>query len=975
MTSNFTRGKRGGSKYSPWAKTVIVLILAVCLQPQFPGNLGHAATAPSSGSFIFAASGDFGSLTSGDSLSNLKSLGSSGADFFLGLGDMSVNSSLGGNIWCSQFKSGFNNIEPIAGDRDTGGHNDTIFQETNDFDQYTAACPHILNSPITCGLVAGNCYGKEYYFDYPYPNSLARFIFVSPKIYNITGVCTAQKAGTLCSSQTGQPCSDQYGCWQYHPNDIHYNWAAQAIDDARAEGIRWIVLVMHKNCITAGVNTCSMGIDFFNMLIAKKVDLIVQAHEESYQRSKQVALNTNTCSSFSTNGEGWVPYDSSCIVNDGSTGNYVPGKGTVVVIQGDWGRGWDPVNSTLVSNGQNAAEAPYFATLMGQNTAGRGHGFVSYKVSSDRIDVQTEFAGAYQDNFSISNFPYRSHPSISIANNAEFTSANGVTQGDGSAINPYMIRGWEVESGTTGIDVRNTTVYFVIRDDYVVRLNTGISFLNVVHGAIENSTLSYDYNGIVVSNSSFNHIDNNTVIGGQEGIIFKSNSNYDACTNNTVTGSSVQGILVSQESADVTVSGNILTSNHRTLVVANATGTSVARNHLASSVLGIYVENADNTTIFENTLANNLDGIETNQSQQIRVFHNNFISNTQSPQVHVDLSTATTQWDDGFPSGGNFWSDYSGTDNCSGSDQNNCSGPDGIGDTPYQINNVDQDHYPMMKPYGPEPSSAPVWPSSSVLVAINIDRDSLTLTWSPATDIDGVTGYRVYESNVLIASLSGAVLPMNGLSLGATYTFKVEAVDAWSNATVNGPGLTVRVLAQGGVLGIESLKTGTAYQGGLSRVEANLTNLGQANARVTALTVSGNIGTFSISGVYANIPSGASRTFNVNANIPGDASPGNHSITMRVDWQRYESSTGNWVDAAPLSVSGLLVVKSSGLPPSHGPSNSRNQDALHSLMLLLSNPYRLAGLGGFLSMLLAAAILRRSRRKNQSTETAEDSTE
>src|SRR4029077_1714123 len=135
------------------------------------------------------------------------------------------------------------------------------------------------------------------------------------------------------------------------------------------------------------------------------------------------------------------------------------------------------------------------------------------------------------------------------------------------------------------------------------------------------------------------------------------------------------------------------------------------------------------------------------------------------------------------------------------------------------------------------------------------------------------------------------------------------------------------------------------------------------------------IGTFSISGIYANIPGGASRTFNVNANIPGDASPGNHSITMRVDWQRYESSTGNWVDAAPLSVSGLLVVKSSGLPPSKGPSNSGNQDTLHSLLLLLSSPYRLAGLCGFLSMLVVAAFLRRSRRKNYSAETAKDSTE
>jgi parallel beta-helix repeat protein len=887
---------------------------------------------------------------------------------------MSVNNSLTGNVWCSQFKSGFNNIELGAGDRDTGGHNDTVFQETNDFDQYVAGCPHAVNSPITCGLVSGDCYGKEYYFDYPYPNSLARFIFVSPKIYNITGVCTTQGAGTLCSSQTGQPCTDQYGCWQYHPNDIHYNWAAQAIDDARAEGIKWIIVVMHKNCITAGVNTCSMGIDFFNMLVSKKVDLIVQAHEESYQRSKQVALNNNTCTKFVANINGWVPYDSSCIVNDGSS-NYVPGKGTVIVIQGNWGRGWDPVNSTSVSSGQNAAEAPYFATLMGQNTVGRGHGFVTYKVSPDRIDVQTEFAGTYQDSFSISNSSYRSHSSISITNNAEFTSANGVTQGDGSPSNPYLIRGWEIESGITGIDVRSTTVYFVIRDVFVLGLNNGISFLNVVNGAVRTSSLSDNYNGIVVSNSSFSLIDNNTIIGGQEGILFNHNSNHDACTNNAVSGSSGQGITISQESANITVSGNVLRSNYRALSVVNATSTSVVHNHMVSSVLGMYVQNADNTTIFENTLASNLDGIVTNQSQTIRVFHNNFVSNTQSPPVQVNLSASTTRWDDGYPSGGNFWSDYSGADNCSGSGQNTCTGPDSIGDRPYLIDSLDQDSYPLVKPYGPEPSSAPVWPSSSLLVAINIDRDSLTLTWSPATDIDGVTGYRVYESTVLIARLSGTVLPLTGLKLGATYTFKVEAVDAWSNATVNGPQLTVRVLAQGGVLGIGSLSVGASYQGSLSRVVANLTNLGQEDTRVTSLIVTGDVGTFSVPGVPANVLGGASRVFSLNVGIPGDAYPGNHTVTMTVNWQYYESGTGNWIDAFPLSVSGWLVVKSSGLPPSHSPSNSRDQAILRSLLLLLSNPYELAGLGGFLTMLIAAAIFRRNRRKHDSLDTAKDRTQ
>jgi hypothetical protein len=63
---------------------------------------------------------------------------------------------------------------------------------------------------------------------------------------------------------------------------------------------------------------------------------------------------------------------------------------------------------------------------------------------------------------------------------------------------------------------------------------------------------------------------------------------------------------------------------------------------------------------------------------------------------------SNTSWDDGYPSGGNYWSDYNGTDFYHGPYQN-VTGSDGIGDTPYVVNVIygnDTDHYPLMKPYG-----------------------------------------------------------------------------------------------------------------------------------------------------------------------------------------------------------------------------------------------------------------------------------
>jgi hypothetical protein len=52
-------------------------------------------------------------------------------------------------------------------------------------------------------------------------------------------------------------------------------------------------------------------------------------------------------------------------------------------------------------------------------------------------------------------------------------------------------------------------------------------------------------------------------------------------------------------------------------------------------------------------------------------------------------------WDNGYPSGGNYWSDYNGTDLYSGPYQN-VTGSDGIGDKPYVIYANNTDDYPLM---------------------------------------------------------------------------------------------------------------------------------------------------------------------------------------------------------------------------------------------------------------------------------------
>jgi nitrous oxidase accessory protein NosD len=77
------------------------------------------------------------------------------------------------------------------------------------------------------------------------------------------------------------------------------------------------------------------------------------------------------------------------------------------------------------------------------------------------------------------------------------------------------------------------------------------------------------------------------------------------------------------------------------------------------------------------------------------IYHNNFVNN--SVQALVEPTPFDNAWNEPYPSGGNYWTDYNGSDVFSGPYQNE-TGKDGIGDTPYILDNNDTDRYPLMDP-------------------------------------------------------------------------------------------------------------------------------------------------------------------------------------------------------------------------------------------------------------------------------------
>src|SRR5437879_967414 len=78
-------------------------------------------------------------------------------------------------------------------------------------------------------------------------------------------------------------------------------------------------------------------------------------------------------------------------------------------------------------------------------------------------------------------------------------------------------------------------------------------------------------------------------------------------------------------------------------------------------------------------------------------------------------------------------------------------------------------------------TQAPSIPAN--LAATVVSSSQIDLSWSPATDNVGVTGYRVYRNGTLAASPTGTSVSITGLSYGAPHSFTVAAVDAAGNTS------------------------------------------------------------------------------------------------------------------------------------------------------------------------------------------------
>jgi PKD repeat protein len=281
-----------------------------------------------------------------------------GPDAHLALGDLKYGDLADEQAWCGFVKRHVGEGFPF---QLISGNHESEDVRDGQINNFSACLPNQIP-----GIVG--TYGREYYMDFPKGAPLVRVIQTSPHLTFLDGK------------------------WTYTQNDVHYNWLSAAIDDGRAKGAQWIIVTGHIPCQTVGTNSCPQPKDFYDLLIAKKVDLVLHGHEHSYARTHQLRAGVSECTTVPR-----LTFNAACVVDSDSS--FVAGQGSVFATVGTGGTPLRDVNPA-------DTEAGYFAAWSGLNS-NPTYGLLDIRVTLDQLAANfvPTSGGNFTDSFTITKGP------------------------------------------------------------------------------------------------------------------------------------------------------------------------------------------------------------------------------------------------------------------------------------------------------------------------------------------------------------------------------------------------------------------------------------------------------------------------------------------------------------------------------------------------------------------------------------------
>ena len=208
-------------------------------------------------------------------------------------------------------------------------------------------------------------------------------------------------------------------------------------------------------------------------------------------------------------------------------------------------------------------------------------------------------------------------------------------------------------------------------------------------------------------------------------------------------------------------------------------------NNTASnnSYFGITLFSSNDNIMTDNNITENKYGFMSLDSFNNLIYHNDLINNIDVQAYDMDY---TNLWDNDYPSGGNYWSDYGAK--YPDAEEIDASG---IWDTPYDISGRAgaQDRYPLMQPWTGDTSqkneivsigSATVDISDTIVVPVtlanasNIRQVALDLNYDP----DVVSILNITANDSLPSSSVTYTLDSGRASIELTNSYKISVTSA-----------------------------------------------------------------------------------------------------------------------------------------------------------------------------------------------------
>jgi parallel beta-helix repeat protein len=301
------------------------------------------------------------------------------------------------------------------------------------------------------------------------------------------------------------------------------------------------------------------------------------------------------------------------------------------------------------------------------------------------------------------------------------------------------------DTGITPLDapINKTSNLYIVTDNIVSSNDSQALVIerdNIILDGAGHSISGTAYSGIFIDERNNVTIKNLTVTEFSYGIQLLN------CSENIISKNNLTANIASEGGGAIYLFSSSF--NH-------ITGNSITNNSLGITLHG----SSDNNVITGNTLEENPSGIYISSSSNNHVYHNNFIHNT----VQASFYGSTNSWDNGYPSGGNYWSDNNGTDLYRGPYQNE-TGSDGIADYPYYLDETSQkDGYPLMGPFGGVTNTGTnvtVFPTPSICFIFEQVTKAGSTTAIPSTPPTPPQGFKLigsYYEIGITAEYSGRV--------------------------------------------------------------------------------------------------------------------------------------------------------------------------------------------------------------------------